>query len=229
MNSQHPPLYQTLGEVAGIWMIANAGYYVVLPILGFDLSYNNAPFVIAAYFFAWFLIAVTAFKGTLDALLFENRLWVYAAVILGAGLVLPALLVQLTTLPVPYSVDPSRYVDILFATPWYFLPKVADILLQQTLIATLILALAAHMRSVKNISYTYALLFGGAHVALFALSGTSTPYATVMTTGALLSAAIFPYLILRVRSGFMYAFMLHLLFYIALALTLHAWPPPYIV
>lgn len=221
-------LFQTLGEAAGVWMVANAGYYVVLPALGFSLNYNTAPFIIAGYFFVWFIIAVTAFRDILRTLLFENRLWVYAATILAAGIVVPALLVQLSQLPIPHSSNPSYYSDILFATPWYFLPKVADILLQQTLIATIILALAAHIRSLKTLSYTYAVLFGGAHVVLFLLSDTPSAYAAMMTGGALVSAAIFPYLILRVRSGFVYTFSIHLLFYLVLVLALHTWPPHYI-
>ncbi|HEY6020255.1 MAG TPA: hypothetical protein VIY48_10235 [Candidatus Paceibacterota bacterium] len=228
MESTHPPLYETLGEVAGVWIIATLGYYTVLPILGFSLSYNNAPFIIATYFFIWFLIATTGFRSVLRALLFENRLWVYAATILAMGIVLPALLVQLSQLPIPYAAEASRYSDLFFATPWYFLPKVADILLQQTLVATIILALSEHIRSIKNISLAYAALFGGAHVVLFMLSDAPTAYAAMMTGGAILSAAAFPYLILKVRNGFVYTFSLHLLFYLLLVLVLHTWPPVHV-
>lgn len=229
MNQHHPPLYQTLGEVAGVWLIATLGYYAVLPVLGFSLSYNTAPFIIAGYFFVWFLIATTGFKDVLSSLLFENRLWVYAATIFAAGLLVPALLIQLSQLPIPYVGDASKYSDLFFATPWYFLPKVADILLQQTLVATIILAFAAHIRSLRNVSLAYAALFGGAHVALFMLSDAPSAYAAVMTGGAIASSALFPYLILKVRNGFIYTFLLHLLFYLVLVLALHTWPPAHTI
>jgi len=225
VDQRHPPLYQTLGEVAGVWLVATLGYYTVLPALGFSLSYNTAPFIIGAYFFVWFLIATSGFRSVLSSLLFENRLWVYAATILATGVLVPALLVQVAQLTTPYGVVVSSYSDLFFATPWYFLPKVTDILLQQTLIAVIVLALAEHIQGVRNVALTYAVLFVVPHVALFALSGASLAYATIMTAGALASAAAFPYLILKVRNGFVYTFVLHLLFYFALVLSIQTWPP----
>ncbi|HBD25001.1 MAG: hypothetical protein A2566_00435 [Candidatus Zambryskibacteria bacterium RIFOXYD1_FULL_40_13] len=44
--------------------------------------------------------------------------------------------------------------------------------------------------------------------------------------GAFLSSFVFPYLMLRVRGGFVYAFMIHFVFYILIAILLHARPPP---
>lgn len=229
MKEHRPPLYQTLGEAAGVWLVATLGYYTVLPVLGFSLSYNNAPFIIAAYFFVWFLIATTGFRDVLGSLLFENRLWVYAATVLAAGVLVPTLLVQVAQLPIPYGAVVSSYSDLFFATPWYFLPKVTDILLQQTLVAVIVLALAEHIQSVRNVALTYAVLFGVPHIALFALSGASLAYATIMTVGALASAAFFPYLILKVRNGFVYTFVLHLLFYFALVLSIQTWLPVHII
>jgi hypothetical protein len=48
----------------------------------------------------------------------------------------------------------------------------------------------------------------------------------IMTGGAFVSSLIFPFLILRVRGGFVYAYMIHFIFYVILAMLLHAWPPP---
>jgi hypothetical protein len=78
---------------------------------------------------------------------------------------------------------------------------------------------------VRNVALAYAVLFGVPHVALFALSGASLAYATIMTASAFASAAIFPHLILKVRNGFVYTFVLHLLFYFVLVLSIQTWPP----
>jgi hypothetical protein len=47
-----------------------------------------------------------------------------------------------------------------------------------------------------------------------------------MTLGAFFSALIFPYLMLKVRGGFVYAYMIHFAFYLFLAMFLQLFPVP---
>jgi len=127
----------------------------------------------------------------------------------------------------PSSFSFSLYSDLPLSTPWYFVPKFTELLFQQVLITALVLVLHAYYRSLNQVMLAYAVFFGGAHVLLFIASTTvPTAHATVMTIGSIFSALIFPRLILRVKSGFVYNFMIHFAFYVILALILHTWPPP---
>ncbi|TSC85647.1 MAG: Uncharacterized protein G01um10148_1033 [Parcubacteria group bacterium Gr01-1014_8] len=221
------PLYKTLGKIAALWAAVNIGFYTFLPILGVDLSYNNTPVAITLYYVVWLLISVYVFWDIFSKWLpTENRVWVYGLLCGAYGAFIFFMLFVLSQLPIPQVPRIAQYTDIIFATPWYFLPKALDILIQQVLIAALILALATTFRSVKKTSIVYAVCFGGVHILLFAIGGAPTPYTMVMTLGAVASAFIFPYLILRVPSGFVYNYMIHLTFYVALVMISHTWPPP---
>src|SRR3989344_91555 len=226
MTDAHPPFYKTLGEIVALWAAAEVGYRVVLPLLGFRISYNESPVAIALYYGFWVLVSVIAFRDTLLKHIQIERLWLNGAVSLGFGTFVFIALYGFSLLPMPSGTTIIPHTDILFASPWYFLTKAMDILVRQTLIAILVYAIAAQFHSLRRISFAYMVLFGGSHVLTFALSGAPTPYAAIMTLGSLMSAAIFPFLIVRVKNGFVYTYMIHFGFYFLLALALHAWPPP---
>ncbi|MCX6820175.1 MAG: hypothetical protein NT019_02780 [Candidatus Adlerbacteria bacterium] len=220
-------LYQKLGEIIALWASCIFGYYTILPLFGLQLSYNSSPIAIAVYFLLWSALATVYFWDVFARWLrIDRRIWVYSATsLLFAGLIW-ILLYLFTFLPAVNGLLAAPYTDILFATPWYFLPKAAEILLQQLLIAVLVLELSFRLRSLKQVVLGYAVCFGLIHVFLFLFTGAPVLYATIMTSAALLSASVFPYLILRVRGGFVYAYVIQLVFYILLAMFLHAWPPP---
>lgn len=221
------PLYTVLGKVTALWAVANVGYFLFAPVFGYDASYNAAPVQMALYFLFWAAASVWVFWD-----LFSSRfrvvpwIWVYGLLCLVSATLVWALLYLFSLLPVLHGPALAPYTDLLLATPWYFLPKAAELLVQQVLIAALVLGLWQHFRSLPKVVAWYAGLFGGGHVLLFLLSSAPTPHATVMTFAALVSALVFPYLLLRVRGGFIYSYLIHFIFYIALALVLHAWPPP---
>lgn len=220
-RTNHVPLYALLGDIAALWTITSVGYYFLLPVFGFSLSYNAAPVVISGYYIFWAVVSVMVFWNFFeDWIEFEHRVWIYAALSLGFAGAVWGGLYTLAHLPAVYNTSFRAAADILTATPWYFLPKAVEILVQQVLVAALVLALWAHFRSFHEVRLGYAIIFGGAHVALFMLNSAPTAYAALMTIGAICSTFIFPYLILRVKSGFIYAYMIHFMFYVTLALAL---------
>ena len=221
------PLYQVLVEIAGMWALAMAGYYLILPAFGYSISYNLHPVTLAIYFVFWSAISVRYFWNVLSKWL-RVDLWIvwYAVLSLALAGILAILLFIFSLFPTFVTPLFSSYTDILFATPWYFLPKAVEILLQQLLVTVLVLELSARFDSLKKVIITYAISFGAIHIFLFLFTGAPVVYATIMTTGALLSALIFPRLILRVHGGFVYAYVIQFAFYIFLAMFLHALPPP---
>jgi hypothetical protein len=145
--------------------------------------------------------------------------------IVSAG-VMWGLLYLFSKFSIPSGPILSPYTDILFATEWYFLPKSIEILVQQLLVTVLVLELFFRFHTLKKVVIGYVLCFGGAHIVLYLLNGAPTPYALIMTGGAFLSSSVFPYLMLRVKGGFVYAYLIHFAFYVVLAMLLHTWPPP---
>ena len=115
---------------------------------------------------------------------------------------------------------PSEPPEFMFASAWYYLPKSADIAFQQTLAAGLILTAARAGYGVWPIAAGMAVAFGGFHL-LLVFDGFTPVYVTRFTLSATLFGALLPYLYLRVRRGFRWAYSLHWGFYAADAALTH--------
>jgi hypothetical protein len=101
--------------------------------------------------------------------------------------------------------------ELLIASPWYFLPKSIEIALQQLLVAALVLSFDARKFALRDIAQWTAVLFGGVHLLL--IFGESFAYTVFFVFCASIAGYIFPYLLLRVRNGFIYSYSLHWAFY----------------
>jgi len=216
-----------MGEIIAIWTLADIGYYLVPPILGYAISYNASPGIIAAYFGFWAILCIWHFSSIYGSKLVPS-LRIRYRILLGTSAIAVAVFLVWTYSFLPNLAGPilAPYTDILLATPWYFLPKALEILVQQLLVAALIIQMYEQFGTLKKVFAGYVICFVGAHLLQFAASGTPLPYAATMTAGAFISAFIFPYLILKVRGGFAYTYLIHFLFYLLIALILHAFPPP---
>jgi hypothetical protein len=114
--------------------------------------------------------------------------------------------------------------ELPLATPWYFLPKSVEILLQQLLVVALVLTLAAENCSLRRISLCCAALFGGAHI-LLAFGDVSWAYVARFASLAAVFGLVFPYLILRVPNGFAYSYVVHWGYYAATLLMARTFGP----
>ena len=146
------PLHVILGEIAGLWILANAGYYSIFPLFGLELSYNSTPIGIALYFMVWAGISIFSFWDVFTVWLkVEHRIWVYLLWSLGFSGLIWGLLYLFSLLPMLTGIQFAPSTDILFASPWYFLPKSAEVLVQQILITVLVLELSSVARSLKRV------------------------------------------------------------------------------
>lgn len=226
-NDLKAPLYEVLATIAALWAFANAGYFFIFPALGYPIDYNEAPVAIALYFLFWTALSINYFRRLFSTWLAPGAsLWLYGALSFGFAGVVVALVHMFSQFPALQGPELAPYTDLLLSTPWYFLPKAVEVWMQQILITILVLELNSRLGSYKKLLIAYAATFGLAHVVLFGLSSAPGAYATIMTLAALCSTWVFPRLILRVRGGLVYAYAIHLMFYILLAIVLHAWPPP---
>jgi hypothetical protein len=232
MTPQAAQLIGTLAQIATIWIVSDAGYYLLLPLLGTKPDYNAGSIAITLYYGFWIGIAVITFWPLYSSwsqygrwATFENRLTSYivwslsfAGCILFAAYVLPSL----PTIAWTESWTPP---DVRVATPLYFLPKSIEILFQQLLVVALVLALAAHQCSLRRISICCALALGGTHV-LLAFGGVPLGYVIRFMISAAAFGLIFPYLILRVPNGLAYSYMIHWLYYAASVVLPHLFASP---
>lgn len=225
MVAENSRLLRRLAQVAAIWALSDAGYYHLLPMFGVLPSYNSGALAITLYYTFWIGIAVITFWplyatwpqygrwNTFSNPLTSYLVWslAFGGSLLFAAYVLP----RLPTVTWRESWNPP---EILFATPEYFLPKSIDILFQQLLVVALVLSLATEQYSLRRISISCAVGFGAAHI-LLALGGVPTGYVIRFMLSAMAFGFMFPFLILRVRNGLAYSYIVHWLYY-AVSVTL---------
>lgn len=220
------PLHDVVGVIAAFWVFATLGYYYLLPALGYSIDYNTGPVPIAIYYLIWSLASLGYFwKLFSDWLVVDSHIWRYMGTSLFIAILMAFGVHVLSFFPALHGPVVAPYTDLLFITPWYFLPKAFEVMLQQILITTLILAFYYRYNSFKAMLIAYGLLFVGSHIALFALTGAPEDHAAWITGWAACSTLVFPYLILKIRGGFVYAYAIHLSSYIVLSMILHTWPP----
>lgn len=209
--------------------MANIGYYYLIPIFGFELSYNTEPIIISIYFLLWAVFTFVYFKNIfLENLSFDRKLWKYVFLLIFFNILTFVFLYSFSTLAteeIKSSSDFfSAYLEILFANEWFFLPKASEVLFQDLLIFVLVVSMYKKYGSIKQVIYIYLALFGSVHLLQLFATNTEQNYFLLIMLGAIMSSFVFPRLILEVKGGFMYVFTIHFLFYVLLSILLHVYP-----
>jgi hypothetical protein len=109
-------------------------------------------------------------------------------------------------------------------TAWYFIPKAAEILFQQLLVAALVLALANSGYAMQTISFVCAGLSGAMH-ALLVLGGMPVAYVVRFVAAASVFGFVFPHLLLRLPNGLAASYSLHWLYYLITIVMAHTLSP----
>ncbi len=225
VEPQTRSLATTLGLIGAAWLAADAGYYFALPLLTEPLSYNAAPTVIGLYYAAWIAIAVTAFRSLYRGWIpHENSIPAHGFIWTGIGALALFAVYAVPALPKIVWTETWSPPELMRVTPWYFLPKSIEILFQQLLIAATVFALSAHRVSIRTMSIGCALLFGASHL-LLAFGGVPFGYVLRFVAAATAFGLLFPYLILRVRNGFLYSYGVHWLYYVVTIVMAHTFSP----
>lgn len=215
-------LSPTLALVAVSWSVSSWGYYALVDALAVESGYDDAPILFAGYYLGWSVVALLAFRH-----IFAGRL--SRPILMGHAAALAPILIAygaFVALALPLLPDVSIYrappnpPEFMFASAWYYLPKSVDILFQQILVAAMVLR-AHHARvPLGAVSILMALLFGGFHLTL-ALDGFTAIYVARFTVAASVFGLIIPWLYLRTRHGFRWAYGLHWGFYALDAVITH--------
>ncbi|QCO57397.1 hypothetical protein EOK75_16915 (plasmid) [Pseudorhodobacter turbinis] len=205
-----------------LWLASSQGYYQIVATLGLESGYDNAPVLFAAYYLGWAALTLWLFRTLITTSLNQSTLAREGVMLLPvlAGFALFVvyglpLLPKVSILRAPF--DPPEF---MFASAWYYLPKSADILFQQTLAAGIILTAARSGYRLLPITIGMAMAFGGFHL-LLAFDGFTPTYVFRFTLSATLFGALLPYLYLHARHGFRWAYALHWGYYALDATVTH--------
>ncbi len=219
------PLYELVLKVFLVWAFSTVIYYKFLPYFHINISYNSSPLLVSVYYITWSAIAVFIFRDRFhDLMSTKQNVWSYSVLSIAGASIFMSLLYIFSLIPKSSQLlYPAS--DIFYATPKYFISKAFEILHQQILITVIVADFYNRFRSVKKVAIGYFLTFGLAHVLLYAFSGSFLILAITMTTGAMFSSLVFPYLIIKVRNGFLYSYMLHFAFYFVVATLFRLLPP----
>lgn len=221
-NLRQTPLFISIFQIASIWIVSDLSYVGVKNILDGNLSYNTDPLLITGYYFFWIFITLSAFWNIyIKWQMFKNEVVTYLSVLIVIGFIATYFIYVLPMFPaITWSAEWKPPSELVFASGWYFLPKSAEIILQQLLISALAFSFYNSKFNLKTTCLWCAGLFGSAHL-LLVFGGPSLLYITTFTLSATIAGFIFPYLILKVKNGFMYSYMLHWTFYAVIILLAH--------
>jgi hypothetical protein len=216
--------------VAMLWAVSSEIYYALVSAFDPPSGYDDRPLLFATYYLGWAILAFWIFRNSVAETLQSRMILREAFAMLPILLVFGGFVVfVLPLLPqVSERLAPDDTPEFMFASAWYYLPKSADILFQQVLVAALIFAAARAGFALWQIGIGLAGAFGLFHLSL-ALDGFIPLYVARFTLAATAFGTLLPYLYLRVRRGFRWAYGLHWGFYALDATLTHFLlaPPPW--
>ena len=203
-----------LGLITLVWLFSMGLLFTILPLFGYIVTYQEQPFFVAAYYLLWLGVLFLSFPHMSREVFFENSLRSYgilalfmAGVTLFYGYVLPDGSNLSAVVP-----------DFMRGGVEYLLVKTIEILFQQVLIVLLILTLASYRDDMWFVSKAYTCIFSIVHLALIPRLGLA--YTALFFGASLLSAFVFPYIILKVKNGFVYSYIIHWSAYICITSVL---------
>lgn len=211
-------IFTTFAISALLWGASSVGYFWLLPPLGTEDGYNDAPIIFASFYAAWSAFAFVLCRGAYSRQVdFEHpRRYLVPVLLMTVALVIfvTGILPKVPAMMVATGTEPAEH---FFASTWYFLPKSAEVLFQQLLVAAIIFDLSALALPIGLIALIVASTFGAFHFSLVFVYE-NFDYVWRFAVAATLFGAIAPYLLLRLRLGFLYSFGLHWAFYAVLAI-----------
>ncbi|UOA32795.1 hypothetical protein DSM110093_02599 [Sulfitobacter sp. DSM 110093] len=208
--------------VAVLWTVSSWCYYALVNGWSFESGYDDAPILFTGFYLVWSAVALALFRPLFSMHVTLRRIMGHIVALLPILLIYGAFV----TLVLPLLPDvsevraPPNPPEFMFASAWYYLPKSADILFQQTLVAAMVLSAHRAGFRLRLISIGMAVMFGGFHLMLI-FDGFTSLYVARFTIAAAIFGLVIPYLYLRTRYGFRWAYGLHWSFYAVDAAVTH--------
>lgn len=214
LKARYAGIAATLVTVAILWIVSSWCYYALVDALLLDSGYDDAPILFAAFYLVWSGIALALFRSVLAVHTTLRRIIGHVIALAPIMLIYAFYVTVLLPLLPDVSVEraPANPPEFMFASAWYYVPKSADILFQQVLVAAMILGAHRARIPLRTISVGLAILFGSLHLLLI-FDGMTALYVARFTIVATIFGLVLPYLYLRTGNGFRWAYGLHWSFY----------------
>lgn len=211
-----PDAMSLLLPVGGLILIAAVARTIHFELFEtyFKLTFADAPVWSLFYFSAWAALVGLLFPDTIRTLFADVSFLGYLTLAFMLLVVFPALYRAIRTTDGSPEWLASLYPGegMLTLGGRYILAKIGDVVFQQCIAGVLILTLAANSVSYPVIVGIFVGLFAAAHLYIFRTDGLL--WGLYYTTYAALSGFAFPFLILFVSGGIVYAILVHMLFYV---------------
>lgn len=192
----------------------------------FKLTFEGAPFWNLFYFGVWALIVFWIFPNELSRLFGDVSFIGYLALVVLLLIIFPAVYRGLRL-----SVGNPEWLSTLFPGQGmltleerYIFAKIGDVVFQQFLAGALLLVLLAQGFTYPQTVIAFFVLFTLAHLYLFRTAG--FVWGLHYTAYAALAGFAFPFLIVFIPGGIVYAIVLHMLFYVLTAAFFAKLPYP---
>ncbi|MFA6503018.1 MAG: hypothetical protein WCT45_02040 [Candidatus Paceibacterota bacterium] len=223
-----PEAISFLTPIVGLMLIATAARAVHFELFEkyFKLTFADAPVWSLFYFSAWIALVVLLFPLQVQALFAGVSLLGYLALTFMLLVVFPVLYHAMRTRNGTPEWLAALYPNegMLTLGERYILAKVADVVFQQLVAGALLLTLSVAGVSYPAIVGIFVGLFATAHLYIFRTGGLL--WGLYYTTYAALSGFAFPFLILFVQGGIIYAILIHMLFYVLSGIFFAKLPRP---
>ena len=206
---------------AAVWSISWGIFFFLLYKKGLD--YIKHFHWTAAYFVCVAIVTFFIFRAHVARILQNFS----ATPLIVLGVVIFIHIILYTYLP-KYLKEPKDYFEkypkrqYLKIDRRRLLSKSMDILAQQVLVVLLVIFLKDAGLSLYQIIFAFAVIFGLVHAPLILFERGTWP-SWYFTVFSILSAIIFPILILKVQYGFVYSYIVHWVFYTFTAVGFWLW------
>lgn len=157
------------------------------------------------------VISCILFKKTLRNIVSKTKGYEYMVLIFSLFLHLIICYYCLNFLSSPIIPFERTGISFLLLNKFFIGVMPLNVLFQQIILTILITKLYQYKMSFKNIILMFVIIFGAAHI--FQIFSINLFVGLGFTFFAIVGSFIFPYMILKVRNGYLYNIMIHLLVY----------------
>ena len=189
-----------------LWLLAEALVWIPFHNL---ISYNNL-LVATLYFLFFSFLTLVLFKDIFKNLVINTKTKNYLLLI--ASLLLHGAIYWICNnyLNEPTELIKNSPASYTLVNNYFLWVKPIDILLQQLMLIVLVTKLHENKVSLKSIIIAVAIIFGAIHID--SLQRMEIIPALILTVSATAMSLVIPYMILRVKNGYLYNLMIHLAF-----------------
>lgn len=177
----------------------------------FRINYFSSPFTVSSYFLACSLGAYFLFRDYFREIknIDKNAFFILIGLIFYSIVILAFFSRQKKPKELFFRFGKNQYLRLDYR---YYISKFFEVIFQQVMIIILVSILQNESFLIRSLSYIF--LFGLIHLFLIRRDGLL--FSLIFTIFGIISAFIFPYLILNVKNGIAISFALHYGFYLVL-------------